>query len=115
MSRTLKPEFIFLPVSFLKLESGVIIINDALGDFFGDLFVIGVRGQVAAFNHIHPDMTLFDEPELERLVRGVFGAINFGVSPVFQEIAQRFPGQFVGVFKGLNQSLLFQVVTPPPP
>ena len=90
-------------------EFGKVITGYCGADLVCRILIVSVRGFIAAFDHIHPDLPVFDQAELEGLPSGISGAVYFGVSSVFEQILECFPCEFMGEFKRLNESLLLKI------
>ena len=73
-----------------------------------DLEVVGVGGQVARLDHVHPGFAVFDQTIAKRLAGRVSGADHPLDSLGFQEILQNVPAQLVGELESLDQALLFE-------
>ena len=50
----------------------------------------------------------FNQSVLKSLSSGIFGTKNILDSRVLKKILHHLPGQIIGVFKGLNQNLVFK-------
>src|SRR5438105_2565136 len=68
-----------------------------------------MAGPIAALNHGHPKVPVFNQRLGEGLAGRVFGAVNPGGAMMLQEILEGIPSQFVSELEGLNETLLFEV------
>ena len=82
--------------------------ENVFDDVFRDFVPIGVRSQVAGLDHVHPGFTLGDQSVLEGLSRCTPGADDADEALRLEIILQDVPGEFVGVFKTLDEALLLQ-------
>ena len=80
-------------------------------DFCQRLFcidlIISMRSQVPGNDHVHPDLSVFNQSVLKGFPGGISGTMNRG-SLVLKKILHHLPGQLVGVFEGLNQTLFLK-------
>ena len=80
------------------------------GDDVGrGVLVIGVRRQVAAHDHVHPRVAVFDQSRPERLPRRVLRAVQIPDAAGFQKILQCLPRKLVRILERLDQPLLFEL------
>ena len=91
-----------------RLERRKVSVNDGGKHCRCNLRVVGVRGSVAALNHLHPDLAVVDQARLERLACGVFGAVEVLHAALSQKVPHRPPREFVRVLERLDQPLLFE-------
>lgn len=76
--------------------------NNVLQDLLGDFFIVGMRCQRAAFNHLHPKVTIDNQTSPESRSDRIPTALNPLFSLMFIEVLQNIPGQFIVVFKSLD-------------
>ena len=60
---------------------------DCFGDAMGGFLIVGVDGFVAAFDHFHPYVAVFNEAGGEGSAGGILGAVDFcGSAARFEKI-----------------------------
>src|SRR6266581_949893 len=89
-------------------KQGQVTRRNRFGQLAGNALVISVRRPVAAGDGLHPAFAVGDQSEAECLANGIARSGNGGAALVLEVILHYIPGEFVGEFECLDQSLLFQ-------
>ena len=69
-----------------------------------------MAGEIAVLNHQHPRLTVLNQFKAEGFSQGVAGAEQAFIALTSQQITERVPGQFEGLLKGLDQTLLLPLI-----
>jgi hypothetical protein len=80
------------------------------GNLRRHIFVVGMAGGNAAGDHFHPCFAVFDQSAFEGETEGIAASENILLALFLEIILERVPGEFEGVFKGLNETLPLKLI-----
>ena len=92
------------------MKATEIVVLNIGGDRICGYTVVGMAGEIAVLNHQHPRLTVLNQFKAEGFSQGVAGSKQAFLALTSQQITKRVPGQFKGVFKGLDQTLLLPLI-----